>query len=376
MSDTTICCSALALILLFAASADSQPNLVPIIPARQQWTLPLNNPLTTAPGFHGARGYFPIEGDRLVAYDLASGRQLWLVPAQPGHSPVASDQHVFVGPPDAIVALHAADGSEAWRTPIDGPLAVRLVWTSGWLIAATASGEVLALRAADGEIVWRHDTGTRVTATPAIGADRVYVPLEDRRVLAVDVVNGSVVWERRVGGPPTDILALDDRIYVGATDNFLYSLDARRGTVAWRWQTGADVIGAPVVDDDRVYFVALDNILRALGRKGGSQAWKRTLPIRPRGGPLLVGSTLIVGGLAPAVRGYAAATGAPAGEVTLPSDLAAPPHVFVHDGVPMLVAVTSDIVNGATVMAFSPAIGLPGPFSPLPNQPTGPIPLP
>jgi hypothetical protein len=190
------------------------------------------------------------------------------------------------------------------------------------------------------------------------------------------VVYVCFVWERLVGGPQTYILALDDRIYVGATDNFLYSLETRRGTVAWRWRTGADVIGAPVVDDDRVYFVALDNILRALGRKGGSQAWKRALPIRPRGGPLLVGSTLIVGGLAPSVRGYAAATGAPAGEVTLPSELAAPPHVFVHDGVPTLVAVTSDIVNGATVMAFTPAIGLPGPFSPLPNQPTGPIPLP
>ena len=376
MSDTTICCSALALILFFAAPAASQPTELPIIPARQQWTLPLNNAITAAPAWHGARGYFPIEGDRLVAYDLTTGRQLWLVPTPPGLPPIASEQHVFVGPPDAIVALHAADGSEAWRTPIDQPLAVRPVWTSGWLIAATASGEVLALRAADGEIVWRHETGTRVTAPPAIGADRVYVPLEDRRVLAVDVANGAVVWERRVGGSPADILAIDDRIYVGATDNFLYSLDARRGTVAWRWRTGADVIGMPVVDDDRVYFVALDNILRALGRKGGSQAWKRSLPIRPRGGPLLVGSTLIVGGLAPAVRGYAAATGTPAGEVTLPSDLAAPPHVFLHDGVPMLVSVTSDIVTGATVRAFTPAIGSPGPFSPLPNQPTGPIPLP
>jgi outer membrane protein assembly factor BamB len=374
--DTTICCSALALTLVLAHPVASQPTLVPILPARQQWTLPLNNALTTAPGFNGAHGYFPIEGDRLVAYDLTSGRQLWLVAAQPGQPLVASDQHVFVVTPNAIVALRVADGSEAWRTPIDEPLAVRPVWGNGWLIAATASGTVLALRASDGEILWRHDTGARVTATPAIGADRIYVPLEDRRVLAVDVSDGSVVWERRVGGPPTDILALDDRIYVGATDNFLYAINAQRGEVAWRWRTGADVIGAPVADDDRVYFVSLDNILRALGRKGGSQAWKRSLPIRPRGGPLLVGSTLIVGGLAPAVRGYAVATGTPAGEATLPADLAAPPHVFLNDGVPMLIAVISDIVNGATVMAFIPAIGLPSPFSPLPNQPTAPPPLP
>ena len=321
--------------------ASTTPTTIPIFPALQQWTISLNNSLTAQPAFNGTRGYFPIEGNRLVAYDLSAGRQLWLVPSQPVWPPVAGADLVFVVHSDAIVALKTADGSEAWRLSLEDRLAVRPVIDDRWLVAATISGSVLAVRVADGSLAWRGDVKARISAPPALTPDRVYLPLEDR-------------------------------VYVGATDNFLYCLDTRRGEVSWRWRTGADVIGTPVVADDRLYFVALDNILRSLDRHGGSQKWKRALPLRPRGSPLLAGSTLVIGGLTPSVRGYAIATGAPAGDLTLPADLAAAPHLFWNGGVPVLVAVTTDLVKGATVIGFIPGTGLPTPFTALPNPPTVP----
>ena len=369
---TTICCSALALTTVSVQPLESESDAIPLFPARQQWTLALNNALAGQPGFSGGRGYFPIEGGRLVAYDLAAGRQLWLVESEAVWPPVATDRLVFVTLPDAIVARSADDGKESWRLPIADRLAVGPVADSRWLVAATVSGTVLAVRVEDGGIAWQGDAGARISAPPMLTPDRVYVPLEDRRVLALDAENGAVVWERRLGGAPTGILAHDDRIYVGSVDNFLYCLNAGRGDVAWRWRTGADVIGTPVVDGDRLYFVALDNILRSLDRHGGSQKWKRALPLRPRSGPLVAGATVVVGGLAPSVRAYATSTGAPAGELTFKTDLAAPPHVFLNGGVPMLVAITTDIVAGATVIGFIPAAGLPTPFAPLPNPPVVP----
>jgi outer membrane protein assembly factor BamB len=369
---TTICCSALALATASLHLRAVESNAIPIFPAREQWTLALNNALTAQPGYNGSRGYFPIEGQRLVAYDLAAGNQLWLVPDDTQWPPVASDRLVFVVHPEAIVARSADDGSEAWRLAIVDRLAVSPAADRRWLIAATIAGAVLAVHAEDGRVGWRSDAGARISAVPFLTADRVYVPLEDRRVLALNADDGTVVWERRLGGSPTTILALDDRVYVGTTDNYLYCLTARRGDVSWRWRTGADVIGTPVAAGDHLYFVSLDNILRSLERSGGSQQWKRALPLRPRGGPLLSGSTLIVGGLAPSVRAFASATGAPAGDLTLPGELVAPPHVFLDNGVPVLVAVTTDIVKGATVIGFTPAGGMPSPFSPLPNQPAVP----
>jgi outer membrane protein assembly factor BamB len=368
---TTICCSAVALSSL-CAQAGANAIDVPIIPARQQWSLALNNALTALPGFFGSRGYFPIEGERLVAYDLEEGRQLWMASAQPLFPPVPTERMVFVAVAGALLALDAASGSEIWRQAFDHAIAVRPVWHGGRLVVSTVPGTLFLLQDSDGRLVWRQEAGARASSPPAFAAGRIYVPLEDRRVVAFAADDGSIAWERRLGGAPTDILALDDRIYVGAADNYLYSLRTGGGEVVFRWRTGADVVGVPAVDAELLYFLSLDNILRALNRNGGSQEWKRPLPVRPRSGPILAGGLVIVHGLAPTIRGFSSATGAPAGEVALPGDLAAPPHVFVSRGVPVLVAVTGDIVKGATVVAFIPAIGLPVPFAPLPNQPAVP----
>jgi outer membrane protein assembly factor BamB len=369
---TTICCSALALTVLISPALGAQPAPAPqLFPVRPVWTLSLNNPLTTEPAFAGARGYFPIDGDRLVAYDLVRGEQLWLVSAAAISPPVAGGGFVFVVQSNTVTALNDRDGSEAWRVPFTQPLASRLAWDNGWLIGFTVSGEVLAFRALDGQILWRHDAGARPSAPPALTADRVYVPLSDRRILALQVETGKLLWTRRIGGEPNEILALDDRIYSGASDNFLYCLQADTGQIDWRWRTGADVIGRPVADDRRVYFVSLDNMLRALGRSGGSQQWKRGLPMRTRGGPLLAGETLIVGGLSPALRAYSARTGAPAGELTISSEPAAPIHVVDAEPAPLLIAVTSDIAKGATVLAFTREIEPRVlPIAPLPNPTT------
>ena len=345
-----------------------------LFPVRTLWTLALNNALIGPPGFDGARGYFPIEGERLVAYDLVRGEQLWIVQAPTIAQPVSGDGLVFYVEPDAIVALRAQDGSQAWRRPLLEPLAVRIVWGNGWLIASTVSGSILAFRALDGDLIWTRNVGARVSAPPSLAADRMYVPLADRRIVALQVQDGQPVWERRLGGVPSDGLALDDRVYFGSDDNFLYCLKTDKGQIDWRWRTGADVAGTPVVDEARVYFVSLDNVLRGLNRKSGAQQWKRALPMRPKSGPLLVANALLVRGIAPTLRAYLALDGAPAGEVTLSGELVSPPHLVAGTLLPTLIVVTGDLVKGATVTALIRAIEPPIlPLAPLPN-PTMPNP--
>jgi outer membrane protein assembly factor BamB len=52
-------------------------------------------------------------------------------------------------------------------------------------------------------------------ASPALAADRVYIPTTDGRIVALRVENGEPVWERRLGGAVNDILALEHRLYAG-----------------------------------------------------------------------------------------------------------------------------------------------------------------
>jgi outer membrane protein assembly factor BamB len=362
---TTICCSALALIALAR-----KPEPMALVPIRTVWTLALNNQLTTAPAYDDRRAYFAIEHDRLVAYEIQSGAQVWLVEARSSFQPAAGEDLLFVPEPDAIVARHAADGTVAWRAPIAEPLAVRPVWDNGWLIAGTKSGAVLALRGSNGELLWQAALGSPAHAAPALAADRVYIPTADGRIVALNVETGATLWERRVGGMPNDILAQEDRLFFGSTDTYLYCVMAKDGRIDWRWRTGGDVIGRPLADDRHVYFVSLDNVLRSLDRKSGGQRWMRGLPLRPTTGPEKAGTTLVVAGVTPTLRTYNIADGAPATDLPAGGDIAAPPHVLAQEGsgLPMLLVVTRDIAKGATatlsVRSIDPA---PAPVGPLPN---------
>jgi outer membrane protein assembly factor BamB len=343
------------------------PALFPVQPV---WTLELHNLLVVPTAYDDTHAFFSIEGDRLVAYDLASGEQRWLVSARPLMEPATGDGLVFVTESETLTAFRAADGSLAWQLPLVDTPAARPVWDNGWLIVATEGGELLAFRATDGQLIWRRDLESPAHGRPALAADRVYAPTKDGRIVALRVESGEPVWERRIGGAPSDVLARDERIFVGSTDNFFYCLLAKDGAVDWRWRTGGDVVGMPIADESRVYFVALDNVLRALNQKSGGQQWMRPLPIRPAWGPVAVGSTVVVAGLATSVRGFAMKDGAPAGEVAAAAEVAMRPHAFEERARhrPRLLVTTRDIAKGGSATlserSFEPQIA---PVSPLPN---------
>ena len=340
------------------------------MPIQTVWTLALHNLLAAAPAYDKTLAVFPIGGDRVVAYDLPTGTQQWIVSARPQTDPVAGDGLVFLVESDSLTARRGADGSVAWRLPSADTLEVHPVWDNGWLVAATTGGSIRAFRASDGQLIWSRDVGSPAHALPALAADRVYVPTEDGRIVTLRVDTGEPVWERRLGGPPDEILALPDRLYVGSEDNYFYSLMTKDGRVDWRWRTGGDVIGLPVADEHRVYFVALDNVLRALDRVSGGQHWMRPLPLRPLTGPTRAGSTIVVTGFAPALRAFNLADGVAAGEIPAAPEVAAPPYVYDDPATGRIhfLYVTRDIAAGATATlvtrSFEPMIA---PVAPLPN---------
>jgi len=342
---------------------------LPLFPLRTRWTLALNAPLAAPPAFAATRAFFPIEGGRLVAYDLAAGTRRWLISIETTIEPTAAEDLVFVPVADSIVGLNADDGSVAWRVSFADRLATPLVYDGGWLIAATKSGSLLAYRARDGQLLWRRDIGSPAHARPGLSADHVFVPTEDGRVLSLRLDTGDLEWEHHLGGAANDLLPLDDRVFVGSKDNYLYALRSSDGEKDWRWRTGADVIGLPVVDERSVYFVSLDNVLRALNRGNGVQRWKRALSLRPTSGPILTNNTLLVNGLTPTLFGFNAKDGSPAGNAPIGAEIAAPPHI-VPDATTRLavIYICRQTVEGASVISLAHSLEPElTPVAPLPN---------
>jgi outer membrane protein assembly factor BamB len=375
---TTTCCSAVALGAWIAlattahAAKKSDQGPLPFWPVQPIWTLALNNELTDAPAFDEAHAYFPIEENRLVAYELTTGKQLWLVEARPQRAPVAGGDFVFIVEDDAIVAMKASDGTRVWRTAIDGTLAAPPVWSAGWLLVAVRGGAIVALRADDGRRIWRREVGVTVHAPPAISGTRVYLPLEDWRIVALRIEDGEPVWERKLGGTPDPILALDDRLFVSAADGYCYSIETDKGQVDWRKRIGAAAVGLPAVDEHRVYIVSLDNVVRALNRSNGVQQWIQLLKLRPIGGPLRAGATLIVYGPSPPLRAFNVSDGKGGGDVPAAGGLAVAPQVVGADEPrTFLVLVTRDVAKGDSVTLLTRSVEPPAsPLTPLPNPVT------
>ncbi len=267
--------------------------------------------------------------DKLVAASLADGKLLWTIELPLPDTPVAGGGLVYLMSDERLCAVSPVDGSIVWSIALGGRPSAPLVWEQGWLFAATGNAELFAVRASDGELQWRRGLGTPLRARAVPSSDRVYVSLEDGRVAALDIHTGDTVWERALGGTPADILALDDRLFVGSKDNFFYCLDTRTGRIRWRWRTGADVIGAPIVDESNVYFISLDNVLRALDRNRGGLRWQRGLEMRSSGGPMLLGDVLVVPGVAAEFSAFSVKTGLPMATFRVKADLAAPPHLYV-----------------------------------------------
>jgi outer membrane protein assembly factor BamB len=367
---TTICCSAVALVVACCVNVDAQTATsasrqvkqtrsaddkrpLQLFPVEALWTLKLNNALTAAPAFDQTRGFFPLEGDQLAAYDLVGRRLLWIVPVHTTVEPVVSDGLVFVVEPEFLAALRVEDGVVAWKAPVAEMLAVPPAVAGDWLVIATTSGDIVTLRTHEGGVVWRQHLNTPAHARPEISGNRIFVPTSDSHVIAFNRDTGVVLWDARLGKPGNEILATNERLYLGSEDRYFYSLNAMTGAVEWRWPTGANVIGRPVVDDQIVYFVALDNVLRALNLSSGVQRWKSALPLRPSTGPIRWSQTLVVAGTTPSLQAYNAEDGKPLGQASTSNELSAPPHLVTDPSLPfpVLLTVTSDITGRATVTA-------------------------
>jgi outer membrane protein assembly factor BamB len=342
---------------------------LPLFPLTRVWEIALDHALAVPPAFDDQFGYFALDDGTLQARLLTTGSMAWSIRLELSTLPAAGDRLLFAATATGVSAFRASDGSPVWSIPISG-VAEPLVWKAGWLLAASESGVLVALRANDGHEIWRRDLGARPHARVTIVADRVYVPMADGRIVALAIENGMTLWEYRLGGAASEVAAAGTRVYAGSVDNYFYCLDASDGRELWRWRTGADVIGMPVVDDNHVYFVSLDNILRALDRSHGAQRWMRALPLRPNTGPVLIGQTIIVSGLSPSLRGFAATTGAPLGDFALAGDVAAPPHAVAdsRSPFPLVVVVSGNAAGSAVISALTrnvePAIV---PVAPLPG---------
>lgn len=287
---------------------DKKPEAAPLLPADAAWTRALPAPAAASGAMDDQRVYVPLRDTTVVALNRETGSTVWTRAIQAVTGPTVGDGQVFVATEDAIHSLDSSSGEDRWSTSLESAITAPPVLDTGRLIAMTTAGEVLALRATDGQVIWRRSVGAgSVHPVVSSGDGALYASLIDSRLVALALDTGEIVWEQRLTGTISEPAAARDRVFVGSTDNFLYAFH-RNGGFEWKWRNGGDVIGV-TTEGDAVYVASLDNIIRAVNRGNGNQRWKKSTVTRPTFPPRVIGGTVILAGIKPAMSTFVGTTG-------------------------------------------------------------------
>ena len=338
----------------------TEPLPAPLLPAEQAWLVTLPSLPVAAGALDDQRVYIPLQEHGTVALARETGETAWTSDAETTFPIALAANAAILLRTDEVLALDRDTGDPMWRTPLRSNPIVPALSTGDLIVAVLENEDVVALHVADGSQAWSVKVkGVKPPLGLAADHDSVYLNVGASGIAALSLTDGTVKWQRQLDGQLSAPAAGNDRVFVGSTSNAFYALDARNGKREWMW--GADMIGGDVIgaatDGDAVFYVGLDNLVRALNRNG-NQRWKQPLTTRPNAPPIAFGGIVVVFGVSPAMTAFNAKTGSSLGSYIAPNAPGAsvPP---VLKGPPLIDPVLRPFrVAAVVITAEGRAIGL------------------
>jgi outer membrane protein assembly factor BamB len=278
-------------------------------PYREAWDLPvpLGGPSSafglSAPAVAGST-VVAVGTDRIVAADLATGRQLWSADRDDGPpvSPaIASAER------RQVVIFTEGFGSTPLGTT---PTATTTASSSSSPATATATesfdSHVAAIDVATHEPAW--DAPVQLDAVSRTGVtvegDTAFVGDNRGNVFAIDVSNGTLRWKTGVGGTLSNPLAsIEDSVIAtvqggSSSAPHVVALRASDGSKIWDHEIegGSVYASSPAIADGRVVVASADQTVRAFDLADGSELWAARInnPVFFTGAPAITPDAVLV----------------------------------------------------------------------------------
>lgn len=217
--------------------------------------------------------------DRLKCFDLHSGKELWTRRFNDASSgAIVVDNKLIIGSSKGVLlALETETGEVAWHFTTESMLTVPASFGDDKIIQPGDDGVLYALSPGDGSEIFRTPLDGEVVS-PAAVADKIYVGDITGSVYALDLSNGAVVWRTQLKGPIwTSPAVAHGKIFVGHSAGELVALDAATGSILWKYNTVDVVRASPVIAGKYVVVGTMTGKLFSLDMATGNLVSQREL---------------------------------------------------------------------------------------------------
>ena len=133
------------------------------------------------------------------------------------------------------------------RAPSAGAFVASPAALDGFVVVASAKGEVSAINVVDGTTAWKTTAVGGISASPTLDHGRIFFPTTNGQIQALHMADGTIAWWRAFGGQNygspavlSDGLGSSLVIAAGFPQQKVVRLSASTGATQW-----ADGAGSP-----------------------------------------------------------------------------------------------------------------------------------
>jgi len=221
----------------------------------------------------------------VVAIDLRTRERAWTVAlSEVSHTGVLLEGGTaFVGADDGtITAVNATNGSERWSVDVGDHVTAPIAASDGLVLASVRpetreAPSLVALRAADGSEAWRYGPSGTVLdlGAPSVAGDAVYLVASDSTVRAVGLGDGAERWASPLyspsaGSPPA---VSGQGVFVTDQSGTIYNFDPASGAERWRYASNRFAVSGPIVTSTALLQPTSDGTIVAVDIASGHQVW-------------------------------------------------------------------------------------------------------
>jgi outer membrane protein assembly factor BamB len=246
----------------------------------------------------------------LYAISMSDGEVLWRerVGLKTASSPAIDSGSgtlvVTTIEPGDVQVRDLATGRLEWRYEI-GPSEASPVVRDRIVYLTSTSGDVYALDLDRRAPRWTFSTGAKVTSSPALAGDRLFVGDYAGHVYALDAATGRSIWTGSAGGKVYGTVAVaGGRVFVPAVAPGLSAFDAGTGELLWRIPTAAYLYSSPAAYGDRVFFATYSGTVSAASAETGKLLWQADAGGAVSGAVQVVAGVVYAGSFGDRITGW------------------------------------------------------------------------